>query len=193
MTAMDEHLDPRTALSEVDAVRRGVRADLHATSTPLLAVGAALTLLLALLGEPRMSDGPGFLVWLVALPSLFAALSGWERRKAARRGAAGPARAYAVAAVALALLLVVLGVPILWLGGPFLFAGGVLVVLGLRSGRRRLAGWAAALAGAGTAESFYALSNRATSYLPYLHDALLTCVAVLFVVAGLVERRRESR
>lgn len=187
---MTEHLDPRITLDEVAAVRQGVRADLHAVSTPLLAVGATSAALLLLVGDGRSSSGLGALVWAAGLPLAFGALAVRERCRATAAGVAGSRRGYSVAAIAL-LASAVLGVPLLFLLGPFVYAGVALVALGLAHHRLRLAGWALTLAALGTAESFYAVSNRFATYYSWLHTGVLVGVALLFVVAGLVERRRE--
>ena len=69
------------------------------------------------------------------------------------------------------------------------------MIFGLRDRRPRLVAWAAVLGAPGTAENYYAFTNRLT-YRPWnesAHYAILVIVGVLFIAAGLIERRHEGR
>ncbi len=189
----DELLAARLALAEADAAAALTRRKARATSTPLLiagVIGTAASLIQWATGDMYTTE---LLIGPVTI-AVLAGLSAVERRRWRRTGLSGVADYSLAALVLLAVGLLVLPVAFFGLAGPFLGLAIVLVVFGIRDRRQRLVIWTALLATLGTAENYYAFTNRLayTSSNESLHFAILVAVGVLFLVAGLLERQHGN-
>jgi hypothetical protein len=192
--AFDDVEQARRTLAAVDGAVGSIRRTTRATSTPLLTVGVIATAVSAI----QWATGDLFTPMLLIGPVTILVLAVFglrERRRRARTGLSGVAGYSVAALVGLIVGLVVLPVVFFGLAGPFLGFAVVLIAFGIRDHRARLVSWTAALAALGTAENYYAFTNR----LPYqswndsLHYAILVAVGAMFIGAGLVERRHENR
>ena len=153
----------------------------------MLAVGLIATAVSAIQWATKDVFTPAFLIGPITIVVL-AVFGLRERRRRARTGLSGVA-GYSVAALVMLIVgLVVLPVIFFGLAGPFLGFAIVLIAFGLRDHRLRLVLWTAALAALGTAENYYAFTNRLQyhSWNDSLHYAILVAVGVMFIGAGLV-------
>lgn len=207
----DELSTARLMLADAAAAAAATRRTTRATSTPLLVLGVIGTLATSLQwaqavatqhagssGRPSIFVDsfvdPTFLIEWATIVAL-GALAWREHQRWSRLGLAGVA-GYGVAAVAFYVVgRLVLPLSYFGLAGPFLGLAIVLLLFGLRDHRPRLVTWTAVLATLGTAENYYAFTNRLpyTAWTDNLHYAIMVAIGVLFLAAGVIERGHENR
>lgn len=190
----EEVREARRTLADIDAAAGSIRRTTRATSTPLLTVGLIATAVSAIQWVTQDVFTSAFLIGPITL--LVLAVFGLrERRRRNRTGLSGVAGYGGAAFIGLIVGVVVVPLVFFGLAGPFLGFAIVFIAFGIRDHRPRLVAWTAALTTLGTAENYYAFTNR----LPYhswnesLHYAILVAVGVMFIGAGLFERRHEAR
>jgi hypothetical protein len=194
LPATTDEDETRALADHVSAVRTQVRRDLHATSLPLLLVGAAVGLVPSVVlivgGFPWPVDD---LLGSLLVISAFGALWLIYRRRALKDGV-GSSGAPAAAAVLGVVLVVITSGMVMFLTGPFLLVGLGLLIVGLVQHRPFLTGWAIFVGGIGVFEGFFGITNRLPdgSWDEMWHEAIYVALAILTVLAGIVARLREN-
>jgi hypothetical protein len=186
--------DPATTdglLGDLDGLRTRARRDRRATSTPLLALGAA-TVVAAFLPEGGVMV-PGSYYWLLAGPAVFAASAVAFRQREHRAGVGSPSSAYRRTAIILLVAFLLL-FPVLALSGAAM-AAVALGLLALAVWQRNAAVAAAALvfSTVGVLESLFIISNalgRLTG-VSVAEGAVIGALGASLLIAGALARLRE--
>lgn len=187
-------MDARVAdemLTEMEAVRRQVRADRRATSLPLLVFGALIVFdaVARALSNPFRS-----VLWALLAPVGLALVAWLHRRREVRTGVGTDARSYRMAALAVLGALVVLPFLVVIGLGPAVAAAGLLGVA-VHQGNRYLAGWAVLYGVVAVLEGFAVFSNRLYDifgYFSWSSSLVLGLLGLALVGAGLHARRAET-
>lgn len=193
-----EESSSASALKELEDLRAQVRADQHAVSVPLLAVG---TLTVATAAAPHVQRD------LIATAGLLAVLIGlslYYVRRQARVGVGTPAASWKNATLAVVAVILLLPV-VLFLLSPLAVAGAVLVAIGGSTRNRTLAVYGLAFGVLAGLQQWYVISNRVGDLARLLgvsgpawwvHHAdrlVLVALGSALLIPGLVALVREQR
>jgi hypothetical protein len=187
-------------LDELADVRRKVRADRRPASVPLLVLGAAMMVLVAVkwaVWVTETSEWWADLYWAVAAPIVFTTIARWYRaveREVGVRTERALFRKLALGAVvALVLFPVFVAIP---LGLPYGILGLALLVVAWRLRSGFLAVGALTLGVGGVLETFFVLSNRvhdvAGGYIGWASPTVWTLIAVTLLALAAAARIREA-